>query len=856
MAKSRTRYRIGRDPRCDFVVDADTVSSTHAYVEPDDSGAWRIQDAGSTNGTRIDAPDGDHLPAHGWVLRPGHRLYLGHFPLATDWLLGKLGEFAQSSGERKQLRSDQLVIGRDPACDWPIDHPSVSFRHARFRRLADRSGYELEDLGSTNGTYVNGERIEARKQVGDGDEIAFGTYSFVLSVDQARREVTLHQRRSMEGLTLEARNVGVSLNADQPLLDDISLSIYPGELVGMVGLSGAGKTTLLKALSGNWAPDRGFSLINGQDLYQSPGLFDKLIGYLPQEDICHRELTVREALTYYAWLRLPQDTPKEEVERRVRDVLVNLGLSDVEHTVIGSPESGGGISGGQRKRVNLAMELLVDPKILFLDEPTSGLSAVDAKRVMDVLRDLANQGKTILLTLHQPSLASYRQLDQVVVLTHGKLAYYGPAYPDSIAFFNPALGDEHDRSNPDQVLIGLHAGEVTATAGTHGSSRDADLWPQRYRSSEYYQGFVQRRRGEHRKLGGVAQRPPSAWRQVAVLANRYLRIKLRDRMNTTILLAQAPLIGLLIGLLFSESAYAGEATEPGMVMTLLFVFAIAAVWFGTINACREIVDERAIFERERRVGLRLLPYVMAKYGVLAVLCAIQAVTLIAVAVWVAPYDTGLAGAYGVVLGFLFLAALSGVGIGLLISSVSRSPAQAVALVPIVVLPMILFGGGLMPLKEMAKSPNPAGYGIAQAMPTRWALEGMTHGYMAVNDARAQCEAKLETPPEEWPDPAEKPDPEAVAVPEPSPQQSPQGQVRAIEQQVEAVQAQSERRLARMEAEQERQSLKRVHEICLEQRERLDAHYGEQRTDVRTAAGVLLGLALLPLGGVVAVLRRS
>ena len=366
------------------------------------------------------------------------------------------------------IRGNAMVLGRDPQCDHVLDYPMVSWRHARITR--DGASLFVEDLNSSNGTFVNGERIRERTAVKPGDVVGLGSYRFLLGTDGNFR-----QRDYRGDLTVEARGICVDA-VGRRLLEEVSLTIYPSEFVGLMGPSGAGKSTLMNVLNGYSPPRSGQVLINGRSLYRHFDEFRGLIGFVPQDDIIHSELTVREALFYSARLRLPKDFTNRDIHKRIDDVLAQLGLSGIDDVLIGSPTRKG-ISGGQRKRVNLAMELLTDPSVLFLDEPTSGLSSEDTLIVMQVLRKLADSGKTILLTIHQPSLEAFSKLDNVVVVGKdagssdaGRLAFYGPAYPDSIQFFNPPVGQvfnlpaaqgqvenlPHDKSlAPDMLLRGL-----------------------------------------------------------------------------------------------------------------------------------------------------------------------------------------------------------------------------------------------------------------------------------------------------------------------------------------------------------------------------------------------------------------
>lgn len=305
-------------------------------------------------------------------------------PRAKTRLTNQLPSLVPPPHQTVTLVGPETVLGRDLTCDHVLNYPMVSRRHACLHRWAD--GTVLEDLDSTNGTFINGQRIKGKVLVRTGDVISLGSFSFTLAGDGK-----LHKRDLRGNVNLVARKLAVDIPARR-LLENVSLVVQPGELVGLMGASGAGKTTLLNALNGYAVPSEGKVLLNGHDLYAWYREFAPFIGYVPQDDIIHRDLTVFQALYYSARLRLPTDTSDAEIETRVQELLHNLGLEGTEEVLIGSPEKRG-ISGGQRKRVNIAMELLTEPLVLFLDEPTSGLSSEDALVVMKVLRGLADQEK-------------------------------------------------------------------------------------------------------------------------------------------------------------------------------------------------------------------------------------------------------------------------------------------------------------------------------------------------------------------------------------------------------------------------------------------------------------------------------
>ncbi|EXJ09116.1 FHA domain-containing protein [Nitrincola nitratireducens] len=389
---SRPVFTVGRAADNHVVIDAAVVSSHHLQVQQLANGRWQARDLNSTNGTYLILSDG-FKPVKEWLLDPEQVLLLGNYRLPVERLFAYMSSQSQQQAARIKVSADSLVVGRDPKADISVPHSSVSWHHARLQRRGN--AYEIEDLGSTNGTVVNGVLISKPTLLKAQDELMLGLYSFHLEIDE-NQQSQLVKNSTLDGLTLEARGISKTVGLDTHLLDNISLTIHPGELVGLMGLSGAGKTTLLKALNGYDKPTQGSSYINGIDIYNNFHLFKTWIGYVPQDDIVHPELTVYEALHFYARLRLPPDMQASEVDARIQETLSKLGLAGVEHTLIGSPDTEKGISGGQRKRVNLAMELLADPKIIFLDEPTSGLSAVDTRMVMELLRALANEARRSL----------------------------------------------------------------------------------------------------------------------------------------------------------------------------------------------------------------------------------------------------------------------------------------------------------------------------------------------------------------------------------------------------------------------------------------------------------------------------
>ena len=730
--KNKDIYTIGRHKSCDIVLDASIVSSEHLKLQKKDN-QWYVYDTSSTNGTFLNGLEEENKITSA-PLKENETLYLGNYKLQTNKILKFLNENSVNKSTKVELSKKTITLGRNPTSDMPIDHPSVSYNHAILRKTT--SGYEIEDLNSTNGTYINGKQVKGKLHVNKNDEVQIGIHSFILALDDSKNQ-TIVQKDFLDGFSIEAKNITTIVGENIKLLDDISFTVNPGELVGLMGLSGAGKTTLIKALNGYDKPISGTSYINGNDLYENYDLVKSIIGYVPQDDIVHPELTVGEALRYYAKLRLAADLSNDEINKLIIDTLTKLGIEGTIDTAIGSPETEKGISGGQRKRVNLAMELLAKPKVVFLDEPTSGLSAVDTKMVMELLRKLADEGTTIIITIHQPSFDNYKIMDNQIILSYGKLAYYGPTYPNSIEYFNSGRESSEILNNPDNALIGLHQKEEKVGELKLDPRKDRNkkgmYWKSYYKKSKEFKEYVKEREGKSKKIVTCTD-SVSSFKQWYILTTRYLKIKLKDVVNTSILLIQAPVIAVMIAMLFSESAY------NDMPITLLFVIAISAVWFGTINASREIVSEKAIFEREQKVGIKVFPYIMSKFLILSVLCFLQSLMLVGVIELLPAFSLGFGESFFELLLLVFLTSLSGLSIGLLVSTFSKSQAQALGLIPLVLLPMIIFGGGMLTIKQMNENgSNNAAFYLSQTVPTKWALEEMTRLYVHETNEQKYCQ---------------------------------------------------------------------------------------------------------------------
>ena len=667
--------------------------------------------------------------------------------------------------------SSTKSIGRTPDNDIIVSHPQVSSHHATLHR----SGTDLfiEDNRSANGTYVRGERIRPgeRVRVENGEKVFVGPVPLLLQIEDQSVALVMQDQARWAGRPLyeiEAWDLLIQVpDRDNPaalktLIDHVSFKAMPGDLIALMGPSGAGKTTLLLALNGYLPPTQGQVRINGEDLY---AIYDALrgsIGYVPQDDIVHPELTVWEAVRYSAMFRLPPDYSADEIDQRVDTTLRQLGLDTVKHLQIGKPEHKI-LSGGQRKRVNIAMELVTDPIIMFLDEPTSGLAADDTTALVELLSELAKAtGKTIITTIHQPAKDEFEKFNLALVLgTGGVPIFYGPTTPNAYRFFGSfrtqrGLPDHID--NPRDMFAMLHERERPIferlrERDPNASRQQAREMAAREWNAEYFDPgnptFQQMYSGS-RSVGvgsqnaGVPRGRARTRGQFRLLLSRYFRVKARDVGGTAIMLLQAPIIGALLALVFAGQKAAipywcvgalqelsrkvGEEGQGSELLTSLRptpdhtgainFLVIAAIWFGTSNAAREIVKERAVYLRERMVNLSLFNYVFSKFLLLSLFCVIQCTVLLTIVFFSLGFHGGIE-AFAIELGTLTIVAMNSVALGLLLSAVVMSSEAAMALTPIALIPQIVLGGLMVPMTT-----NPLLKWPMYVMPGRWGFEGV------------------------------------------------------------------------------------------------------------------------------------
>ncbi|MFW0796018.1 ATP-binding cassette domain-containing protein [Gordonia sp. CPCC 205515] len=559
------------------------------------------------------------------------------------------------------IRLDGVAtIGRNADNTIVVDDVLASRLHARITTAAD--GLWIDDLESINGTYVDGQRVERRALI-DGNTITIGNSDFVVA---GRTLVRGHTPDAPVG-GLAVHGVGIIVDGTKELLTDVDVVARPGTLTAVIGPSGAGKSTVAKIIAGLTVPTSGSVTFEGRDVHAGYAALRTRIGMVPQQDVLHGKLTLRQALRYAAELRLPDDLPGADRDAVIAGVLDELQLTEHLDTRVDT------LSGGQRKRASVAMELLTGPALLILDEPTSGLDLALDRQVMSTLRRLADAGRVVVVVTH--SLAYLSMCDQVLLLAPGgKTAYLGaPA----------AVGAAMGTDDWAEIFAFVAAQPDTA-----------------------YQRYLRGAPKQPPRLRRVVASSPavphrSALRQCSMVARRQIRLILADTGYLAVLAVMPIVLGLLTLVIPGSSGFTvNQSTETaGEALQILVILVVGATFMGAALTVRDIVGERDIFERDRAVGLQPGCYLTAKVLVYFAAATLQSLVMVAIAF----VGTGLpdGGVLGVAPLELFgaVAALACVStlVGLAISATVRSTEQTMPPLVIIVVSQLVFCGGLFRL---------------------------------------------------------------------------------------------------------------------------------------------------------------
>ena len=588
-----------------------------------------------------------------------------------------------------RLPTTLLRIGRAQDNQVVIADLSVSRYHAELRRNP-RGGYTIVDLGSHNGTFVNGQRVESAP-VTERDIINIGPATYRLVGEELQEFLDTGE------ISFIAKDLTVTLPSGRILLDHVSFPLGERCFMGVIGPSGAGKSTLLGALTGTAPANGGQVLYDGRDLYTNYAQLRHRIGLVPQENILHTQLTARRGLGYAAELRFPRDTSKAERSHRIDEVLEELALTRHADTKTAA------MSGGQQKRVNVALELLTKPSLLFLDEPTSGLDPGLDKSVMEQMRDLAHDGRTVIVVTH--SVANLNLCDQLLVLVPGgKIAYFGPPQEGLRHFNQPGWAEVFQAFEAEP-------------------NRD---WAAEYRNSMYYQQYVA---GGMENPVAIQGRGAQA-AAVPKTSNRFAQMSTLVRRYSAVIASDRGFLYLLVGVVLGLGALVRAFPLPngGFIgpnndgaQSALLILVLCACFSGALNAIREIVKERPIYARERGTGLSAGAYLASKVIVLGVISAFQAILLVAIGLAgknFPPKGSALPIPLLEIAIAIALVAVVSMVIGLLTSSVVSTAERAMPLVFLLVMIQVVTTGGIFAIHGTAGLEQ-----IAWFTPSRWGFAG-------------------------------------------------------------------------------------------------------------------------------------
>ncbi len=660
---------FGREGDNDIVLKSPLVSRHHGRFFFT-GGTWFIEDLQSLNGliynnasiVRRNICDGDFIRIDDGIetVTEGVLFVFSSAETENSWRTLPMGG------------RQSVTIGRDNRCDIILPHISVSKCHAKI--VFEQGSYYIIDNASTNGVIVNNRRISGKHKLHEKDVIVITNSKLIFTASA----VFFCCYKS--GISVDASNIVIKRGKGKKSFitcNHVSLNIKPGELVAIIGGSGAGKSTVLNCMCGYLRPDEGNVYINGIDLYQNFDSIKKLVGYVPQQDIVYDNLTLHDMLMYTAQLRLPQDTSPEEREAAITRAINMVELPEKRDSFIKS------LSGGQRKRASIAVELLSDPNLMFLDEPASGLDPGTERNLMNSLRRMADGGKTVILVTH--STLQLKMCDKIVFMGKGGNLCCFASYDDALKFFG--VDDVVDVYN----MI----------------TDNAVHWSREFERTRSAAGKV-------RVSEGASSKPKkNRLRQLGVLSARYLKLVANDRQRLILLLIQAPLLALLI----SFVADGEQFDQYEMTKSLLFALSCSAFWVGMLNAIQEICKERTIMKREYMTGLSLTSYILSKIIVLGVLCFIQSFLITSVfSLRVGLPSKGIiTHPFIEVFVTVFITAVASTAMGLFVSSLFTNADRAMTVAPLLLMPQILFSGLLFKLSGATEI-------ISWVAVARWSME--------------------------------------------------------------------------------------------------------------------------------------
>lgn len=670
----KDRISFGRDEKNDIVIASPVISKIHGYIENIDNTIY-IYDNSSTNGIFIndvfygsDARGDVELHS----LTEGDIIRIDSADGSRDANKGVMILYTkQRSGgswrEYSLFGADNITIGRSKGNDIQLMSVQISRKHAVIKKIGN--DFFISDNESSNGTFVNGERIISNHKLNDRDVIYLANTAILFTGNILFYKTTVSGTRVlMQGINRTVKDKK-SKTGTKRILNNVNIQIEPNDFVAIIGGSGSGKTTIMNAMSGFEKATSGKVYINSVDLYKHYKVLKNIIGYVPQQDIIYENITLEKMLEYSAKLRMPDDVSRDEIKNRISEVLEMVELTTHKDKMIRS------LSGGQKKRASIAVELLGDPGLFFLDEPTSGLDPGTEENLMKSLRNLSKRNnKTVIMVTH--TTQNLHLCDKIILMgTDGKICFYGTV-PDCLRTFGVK--------------------NLTEVYNMVSKPEDVEKWSNEYfRKEGIKTGFKKTTEGKapppkHEKFG----------KQAAILITRYMSLIKNDRQRLIMILAQPILIGILLAFVASDSVF----DIYNGTKSILFALSCAGIWVGLFNSIQEICKERVILKREYMANLRLDSYVLSKFFVQLLISIIQAILLVLVFVVTVGKPEGILfdNPFFELFITMTLTIFASSGIGLVVSAVSKNSDKAMTVAPFLLIIQLLFSGILFELSGLTE----------------------------------------------------------------------------------------------------------------------------------------------------------
>ena len=618
--------------------------------------------------------------------------------------------------------------------------PFADFKHMKFKELDGRililflpsiNAYAFRYVGETD-LYLNGHSIMLNRtyMLPKGSAIRSPRIGSIYYSDIVSKFISA---MNAEKVVFTAKDVEFRFKGSKNGLHNFNFCEQGGELIGIMGGSGVGKSTLLNVLNGNLQPQSGEILINGYNIYTEKEMLNGVIGFVPQDDLLIEELTVYQNLYYSAKLCFSEYT-EEQINEAVNKVLEDLDLKATADLVVGNPLNKT-ISGGQRKRLNIALELIREPLVMFVDEPTSGLSSMDSEMVMDLLKEQTLKGKLVIVNIHQPSSVIFKMFDKLLIMDKGGyLVYYGNPV-DSVVYFktmsNHVNATESEcyhcgNINPEQVLQILESKVVDEYGRTtHKRKTSPEEWAKMY--EEHSKSKI-KFDTEKQDLPKNNFNIPGMFKQFRIFCERNILSKLANRQYMLINFLEAPVLALILA--YFTKYIAGEGGNPNIFVfsgnenlpIYLFMGVVVSIFIGLTVSAEEIIRDRQLLKRESFLNLSHVSYLNSKIAVLFVISAIQTMSFVLI-------GNAIMEIHGMTLShwlILFTASCVSNMIGLNISAALDSVVTIYILIPFLIVPQLLFSGTMVKFDKLNKtiSSYEVVPPIGDLMPSRWAYEAI------------------------------------------------------------------------------------------------------------------------------------